>query len=185
MQVKNIVSFISRLSKRERTILYATAFVVLLFLCDRLILSPILSKIEELDMTIRTKEEIIEQSLIIVMEEDRIEAESRRYTPYLSQPESEEKEVTAFLKEVENVAKKSSVYLIDIKPAGKNTDGTSTRYFTRLSFEAQMEQVIHFFHNITNHEQLLKIESYEISPKAPGGSIVTCSTSISKAIIPE
>ena len=185
MNIQSIVSFVSRLSKRERTIFYATVFVISLVLLDRLVLSPILSKINELDTTIRSEEEAIKQSLLIVTQEDRIATESKQYVSYLSEPQGEEKELTAFLKEVENIAKKSSVYLVDIKPAGSNVDGIATRYFVKLNFEAQMEQVLHFFYSITNHEQLLKIEAYEISPKSEGGSVVTCSTSISKAIIPK
>jgi hypothetical protein len=185
MNFKKIVSYISRLSKRERMIFYATIFVIGLGLLDRLVLSPILAKIQELDETISIQEDAIEQSLLIVMQEKRIEGESKQYVSYLSEPEGEEKAVTAFLKEVENTAKKSSVYLIDIKPAGKNVDGVSTRYFVKLNFEAQMEQVFNFFHSITNSKDLLKIESYEINPKTEGTSVVTCSTSISKAIIPQ
>ena len=185
MNIKSIVSFISRLSKRERVIFYTTIFVIGLVLLDRLILSPILSKIQELNETISLQEETIEQSLLIVMQEKRIEGESKQYVSYLSQPETEKKEITAFLKEIENIAKKSSVYLIDIKPAGKDVDGVSTRYFVKLNFEAQMEQVFNFFHSITNFKQLLKIEEYKINPKTAGTSVVTCSTSISKAIIPE
>ena len=112
MNFKKIVSAISRLSKRERLIFYVTVFVTGLVLLDRLILSPILAKIRELDETISIQEDAIEQSLLIVMQEKRIEGESKQYVPYLSQPESEKKAVTAFLKEVENTAKKSSVYLI-------------------------------------------------------------------------
>ena len=185
MGIKSIVAIISRLSKRERTVLYATAFFIGLLLLDRLVLSPILSKINELNETISLQEEAIKQSLLIVTQEKRIEGESNLYISYLSQPEGEEKEVTKFLKEVENIAKKSSVYLVDIKPAGKDVDGVSTRYFLKLNFEAQMEQAFSFFHNITNYDQLLKIEGYEINPKTEGTSVITCSTSISKALIPE
>lgn len=185
MNIKSIVSFISRLSKRERTIFYTTVIVIGIVLLDRLILSPILSKIRELTQTIELQEETIEQSLLIVMQEKRIEGESKQYTPYLSKPKTEEKEVTAFLKQVENLAKKSSVYLVDIKPAGIDADGVATRYFVKLNFEAQMEQVFNFFHSITNFDQLLKIEAFEINPKTEGTSVVACSASISKAIIPE
>jgi len=183
--IKLIMGFISRMSKRERTILYATLFVVVVFLLDALVLSPILSKIEELDATIRSEEEKIEQSLMIVTQDDRIKKESEQYASYLSKPQTEEKEVTAFLKQVENLAKQSSVYLIDIKPSGRDDAGISTRYFAKLNFEAQMEQVINFFYSVSSFEQLLKIESYEIAPKTAGGSVVSCSASVSKAIIPE
>ncbi|MBN1870246.1 MAG: hypothetical protein JW847_06715 [Candidatus Omnitrophica bacterium] len=185
MPVKFIVSYISKLSKRERTIFYITAIVAGLVLLDRLILAPILSKIHELNETITLQEQAIEQSLLVVMQEDRVKEESKLYAPYLSKPEGEEKEVTAFLKEIENIAKQSSVYLVDIKPAGKDVDGVATRHYAKLNYEAQMEQVFNFFHSITSAGQLLKIESYDIRPKTEGGSIVTCSVSVSKTIIPE
>ena len=185
MPFKSIVSFISRLSQRERTILYATAMVVGLVLLDRLVLSPILSKINELNETISSHEEAIEQSMLIVTQEKRIKEESDQYISFLSQPKTEEKEVTAFLKEVENLAKQSSVYLIDIKPSGKDVDGDAMRYFVKLNFEAQMEQVFNFFYGVTNFEKLIKIEDYQIKPKTEGSSVVTCTISISKAMVPE
>jgi len=185
MGIKSLVSFVSRMSKRERTIFYATVFIVGTLLLDRMVLTPIFSKIKQLDETISHQEETVEQSLIIVTQEKRIEAESSRYASYLNEPQTEEKEITAFLKEVENIAKRSSVYLIDIKPSGKDVDGVSTRYFVKLNFEAQMEQVFHFFYNITNFKQLLKLESYQINPKSEGSSIVVCEASISKVIIPK
>lgn len=185
MPFKSLIAFVSRLSGRERTIFYATAFVVSLVFVDRLILSPIFSKIADLDETIKVQEQAIEQGLLIVSQEKRIDSESGLYAAYLSEPLAEEKEITNFLQEVEVVAKKSSVYLIDIKPAGSNADEVSKRYFVKLNFEAQMDQVLSFFHNITTFEALLKIENYQLRPKAEGLSVVTCNITISKTIIPK
>ena len=186
MQIKSIISFVSRLSKRERTIFYVTVFVVGLILLDVLILSPILSKINELNEVIQLQEEAIELSLLIVTQEERIKKESKLYEVYLSEPQiTEEEEINAFKREMNDIAKKSSVYLAGFSSASKDagTEGTLARYFIKFNFEAQMEQVLHFFHNITNHKQLLKIEAYDIKPKAEGISIVAGSMSISKAII--
>lgn len=185
MQIKFLISFISRLSQRERIVFYVTIGVVSLVLVDRMILTPILDKINHLGAAIRSQEETIEQSLIIVTQEKRIEAESDRYAIYLSEPETEEKVATAFLKKIENLAKKSSVYVVDIKSSGKKVDGDIVRHFVKLNFEAQMEQVINFFYNVTNFEQLVKIEGYQIRPKSEGSSIIICSISISKTIIYE
>jgi len=185
MQLKSIVSHISRLSKRERTIFYVTIAVIGLGLLDRLILSPILGKIDHLNETITTQEETIAQSLLIVTQEKRIDSEGDLYASFLSKSQKEEKVITAFLKEVETLAKQSSVYLIDIKPSGKDTEGISKKYFLKLNFEAQMEQVINFFHNVTNYEQLIKVEGYQLGPKSKGSSVLSCGITISKAIIPE
>jgi len=185
MQIKSMVSFIARLSKRERIIFYVTVTVVGLVLLDRMVLSPILAKVKSLGETIQAKEEAIEQSLLIVNQEKRIEGESSRYASYLSKPQEEKKAITAFLKEVETLAKKSSIYLTDIKPAGKEVDGAVVHYMVKLNFEAQMEQVFNFFYNVTNFEQLIKIENYQIKPKTEGSSVIACSISISKTIILE
>jgi len=185
MQIKSILSFVTRLSKRERAIFYATVSVVGLVLLDRMMLSPILDKVDSLGETIQTQEEIIEQSLLIITQEQRIEGEKDRYSSFLSKPQAEEKEITAFLQEIEALAKKSSIYLTDIKPSGKEAEGTAVHYFAKLSFEAQMEQVFNFFYNVSHFERLIKIEDYQIRPKNEGSSIITCTISISKAIIPE
>jgi hypothetical protein len=185
MPFKSLIAFVSRLSGRERTIFYSTVFVVSLVLLDRLILAPILSKIADLDEIIKVQEQAVEQGLLIVGQEKRIGSESGLYSAYLSGPLAEEKEITAFLQEVEEVAKASSVYLIDIKPAGSSADEVSKRYLVKLNVEAQMDQVLNFFYNITTFGALLKIENYQLRPKAEGLSVVTCNITISKTIIPK
>ena len=185
MKIKSILSFITRLTKRERIIFYTTIGIVSLVLLDRMILSPILDRVNSLSESIQAKEESIEQSLIIVNQEERIEGESSLYTSFLSEPQTEEKTITAFLKEVETLAKKSSVYLIDIKPSGKEVEGTVVQHFVKLNFEAQMEQVFNFFYNVTNFEMLIKIEDYQVRPKSEGSSVIVCNILISKTIILE
>src|SRR3989338_6340109 len=100
MNLKSILSFVSKLSKRERLIFYVTIGIVGFVLLDRLIISPILTKISYLNETIRIQEESIEQSLLIVTQEKRIEKEASQYSSYLSQSQTGEKAITAFLKEV-------------------------------------------------------------------------------------
>jgi len=185
MNIKSLVSFVSRLSKRERIIFYVTISVVGLVLLDRIILSPILSKIDSLNEAISTQEDAIKQSLLIVTQEERIDKETDRYVAYLSKPQTEEKLITAFLKEIETLAKKSSVYLIDIKPSGKSEQNGTTQHFLKLDFEAQMEEVFNFFYNVTNFKNLIKVEGFQIRPKSTGSSVIICTMSISKSIILE
>jgi len=185
MQIKFLISFISKLSPRERIVFYATIGVVSMVLLDRMMVTPILNKINSLSEAIRSTEEEIEQSLIIVTQEKKIEGEASQHSSYLSKPEAEEKVITAFLKEIETLAKKSSVYLVDIKSSGRNVDGEVVKHFVKLNFEAQMEEIINFFYNVTTLEQLVKIEGYQVRPKSEGSSIIVCSISISKTVIYE
>lgn len=178
-----LVDFVARLSKREKIIFYSTAVVIGLVLLDYLVVSPVLTKMNDLDGEIKDKEIAIRNSLTILLHEKQINRERSKYLSSLNQPGSEEEEVTSFLKEVENIAKESSVYLVDIKPAGKPEKTAQKQYFLELSFEGQMEQVLSFFYNIKTSNQLIKIERYQIAPKTEGSDIIAGSLSISKLII--
>ena len=185
MNLKSLLSFVAKLSKRERLIFYVTVAIVGLGAMDKFVLSPILHKISHLTEVIAQQEEEIKQSLIIMSEENRIEGETKTYQAYLSPVLTEEKTITEFLKEVEGIAKQSSVYLIDMKPTIKNEDAASTKYFVKLNFEAQMEQVMNFFYNVSIFNQLIKIEDFQLRPKTEGSSIISCDMSISKAVVLE
>ena len=110
MNIKSLLSFVTRLSVRERIILYVTLGVVSMVLVDRMVLTPIFSKITYLSEAIEEQEQVIEQSLLFVTQEKRSEGESSRYASYLSQSQSEEKITTAFLKEVEGVEEISNLF---------------------------------------------------------------------------
>jgi Tfp pilus assembly protein PilO len=185
MKKISIASFLSRLSQHERFVFYGAAFIVGVALLDQLILSPILSKINRLNEDITIFKETVQKNIVIISQEERILEERKHYAPYLSRPQSEEKEVTTFLKEIETEAKDSSVYLVDIRPSGQTEEGSSKQYFLEIEFEAQLEQVLRFFHAIETADKLFKIERYRIRPKTEGSRIAACSASVSKTIIPK
>ena len=180
-----IASFLARLSKREKLVFYATLGAVAFVLLDRLLLGPILSKVDQLDQDIKLEEEAIKNSLSILTQEKKITDERDKYTPYLSDQESEEKEKISFSKEIEDMAKKSSVYLVGIRPTGEKDESIGKRYFLDIELEAQMEQIFSFFYAIESSSKLFKIEKYYIRPKSAESSIATCSMSISKVTLPK
>ena len=180
-----LASFLARLSKREKLAFYLTVGVVAVVLLDRLVLWPILYKMDQLDRDIRLEEEAIKNSLSILTQEKKITDERDKYTPYLSEQESEEKEKISFSKEIEDLAKKSSVYLIGIRPTGEKDEDVAKRYFLDIELEAQMEQIFALFYAIESSGRLFKIEKYYIRPKAAESSIATCTMSVSKVVLPK
>ncbi len=178
-----IASFLSGLNKRQKMLFYgAVAFVVFAAL-DRLALSPILSKVHQLNDKIKLQEETIKRNLTIVSQKNSLSDEISKYNSYLSTSESEEKEITNFSQEIENLAKEASVYLTGIRPAGKEEEGIIKKYFLELEFEAKMEQLFSFFYAIESSNKLTKIEIYHIAPKSAESSIATCSLRVSKVVL--
>lgn len=183
LKIQLFYSFLSRLSKREKLILYGAVFVISLTLLDRTVISPIFSRMKGLTEDIQKKEADVRKDMHILAHKDRILAESAKYTSFLSTSRSGEEEMTSLLKEIEILANESSVYLIDMKPAGLEDMGSSQKYFINLNCEAQIEQFTDFMYNIESSDQLLSIDKYQISPKSQDSSVAKCSMSISKIII--
>lgn len=179
-----IYNFLSRLSKREKLVLYCAVFFISLTFLDRLIISPIITKIQVLNKQIQDKEAAVRTSMRILAQKDKIASESTRYSPYISSLKSEEEEVTAILKEIESLANKSSVYLIDLKPSGIKDMGSSKKYLIALNCEAQMEQLIDFFYNIENSDKLFSIDKYQIIPASKESSVARATLTISMIFLP-
>lgn len=180
--IQTLYATLARLSKREKLVLYAAVSFVSLAILDRLIINPVFSRLESLDKEIRERESGIKKALHILAQRDRILAEGRKYGSFLS-GDSEE-EITSILKEIENLANKNSVYLIDLKPAGLKGAGSYNKYLISLSCEAQMEQIVGFMYDIGSSNRLLAIERYQINPKSKESSVVQCSMSIAKIVMP-
>ncbi|MFA5147385.1 MAG: type 4a pilus biogenesis protein PilO [Candidatus Omnitrophota bacterium] len=179
-KIQELYAILSRMSKREKTILYAAAFFISLTLLDRMMISPIFNRISSLESEIKEKESNIKKSMRILSQKDKIMSESESYGSVFSQANSEEEEMTSILKEIENLASKSSVYLIDMKPGGAKSAGSAKKYIINLSCEAQIEQLTQFMYDIENSSKLLTIEKYQIGPKSKESSVARCSMSISK-----
>lgn len=181
LKIQALYAFLGRLSKRERAVFYTAAFFVSLVALDRLVISPVITKIKSLDSEIQEKESAIKKSLRILSQKERIEEEAARYASFLERRKSEEEEMTSLLKEVETLANKAAVYLIDMKPAGLKDN----RYAVNVSCEGQMEQVVSFMYNIENSAKLLMIDKYQITPKSRESSVAKVSMAISKLITPK
>lgn len=184
INIQSLYAILGRLSKREKIVFYASALFVSFALTDRLIISPILSKMKTLDEEMRGAESEIKNDLRILAHKDRISAESTQYRTFFEQPKTDDEEMTSILKEVENAANQTSIYLIDLKPAEIAVSGMSKTYRVNLNCEAQMEQLVDFMYNIENSNKILTVEKYQINPKSKESSVVRCRMTITKVAIP-
>ncbi|MCM8796063.1 MAG: type II secretion system protein M [Candidatus Omnitrophica bacterium] len=183
-RIQTLYNLVSHLSKREKIIFYAAVSFVFLTLLDRLIISPIHSKIKSLNREIQEKEVNIKRNLHILAQKERILSEINKYATFLSSAELKEEEIPSLLREIESLANKVGVYLVDMKPVGLKSIGSFQKYLINLNCEAQMEQLFDFMYNIESSNKLLTIEKYQINPKSKESSVVVCSMSIAKMVTP-
>lgn len=184
IKTQSIYTILGRLSKREKFIFYAAALFVSVTLLDRIIISPIFSRMKRMEEDTREMETQIRNDLRILSHKDRIEKESKEYGSFFEKPKTDDEEMSSILKEVENTANRTSIYLIDLKPAEITEVGVSKVYRVNLNCEAQMEQLVDFMYNIESSNKLLIIERYQINPKSKESSVARCRMTISKVAIP-
>ncbi len=179
--IQAFYAFVGRLSKKEKAVLYVAIFLVSLTALDRLIISPIFSKVGSLNKEIRQKEAEVKKNLRLLAQKDRILAENAKYGSFLANPSNnEDEQITSVLKEIEGLANKSSVYLVDMKPGNAKDSGASKKILVNLNCEAQMEQIVDFIYSIENSSSLLSIGKYQLAPKSKESSVVKCSISVYK-----
>ena len=181
VNLQELYKFFARLSKKERLMLYVAGTIVSALFLDRLIISPVFSRLKGLDEEIREKEISVRKNIRILSQKDRIRASSANYGSFSGgKLGSDEEEMTSFMKEMEDMANKSSVYLVDIKPGAVKGQEQFKKYFVTLNCEAQMEQIVDFMYHLENSDRIFTIDRYQITPKAKDSSIARCSIVVSK-----
>jgi Tfp pilus assembly protein PilO len=183
-KLQMIYTSISHLSKREKIVFYVAIIVISATILDRLIITPIWSKVTSLTKEIAETEQSIETNSRILAQKDRILSESAKYASFLNSNKTEDEEITALLKDIETIATKASVYLADMKPAAAKEAGVAKKYSVTATCEGQMDQIIDFIYNIESSNKLLVLEKYEISPKSKESSLAQVTMTIAKTVIP-
>lgn len=182
-QWEKLYSTFNRLKKRERAIFYVAAVIAAFTFIDRLIIAPVVFKVNSLNRQISEQEAGIKQGLRILSQKDKIASENTKLKSYLVSFKSQEEEVTAALKEIEGLANKNSVYVVDMKPGAVKEAEATKKYYINLECEGQMEQLVKFMYDIESSNQLFSVDKYEITPKYKESSVAKCSMSISKIVI--
>ena len=182
LKFKFILTFLSRLSRREKIIFYIAVTIVSLTLIDRLLLAPVTQKIDNQASEIENKERGIEKMSFILSQKPRIVAETAKYVKFLSKARESDEEATTILKEIESIANDNSMYIVDLKPVGFRDSDEVKKYVVTITCEGQMENVFSFMYNIESSPLLLRIERCEIVPKSKESSIASLTLMISKII---
>ncbi len=183
IDLSSLHTFIDRLSKREKAILYVSVIFVSLCLVDRLMVAPSFARMRWLDEEIKKNKLIIKKNLHFLSLRNKINLETKKYSSYFSKERSPDEEMNSLLKLIEDLARRAYVDLIYIKPAGFKSEKMQERYYIDLTCQGDMLKVVNFIYRVENSNKLLSIEKLAISPDSEGSSLVQCRITISKISI--
>ena len=179
--------FLKNLSKKEKIMAYVAGFFLLLVMLDRIILVPIMNKLNSLEDGIERQISVIKDGLMILGYKEKISKEYEMLKPYfVTERKTQEEELADFLKEVENLAVQASVQLVTINPSDKIEETPLyIKYQANLECIGSMEKMMVFLYSLSNLQKLMKIETFELMPVSKGSNDIKCSMLISRVIVTE
>ena len=176
--------FLSKLSKRERYITYITTVIIVFFFFSRVMLRPIINKLNDLNQEIAIQEKRLEKSLNILVQEDAINSNYKKYVKNLKQTSSDEEEIAELLSEIEQIAKKAGIFISDIKPLPVKKIDFYKEYVVELEAESEIAFIIDFIYQLEKSPRLLKVEKFHLTPKKEKGKdFLKAQMSISEILV--
>jgi hypothetical protein len=175
----------SRLSKRERIIVYLLLAVISFLLFDRMVLAPIGKRMNTLNSEITSQKKKLTRFIHIVRQEESIIDEYNEYTKQLNQARSDEGETTAFQKSVEGLTKKTNLSVIKMQPSEVEKAGLYKKYAIKVDAEATAVQLTDFLYQLERDSQLMRVSEFSLSPGRGSLSVLKIYMLITKITLPE
>lgn len=176
--------FLVRFSKKEKRGIYIAIIFISLAFLDRLVVSPINGKIQQINRDIKLSEKQLGQYLRYLLQKERVSKEYQKYLQFVEKIGSDEEEVAKIIGEIEELARRTKIYLVDIKPQSPKEIDFYKEYTVEIEIEGRLEPIVNFLYQINNSLQLLRAEKLRITLKEKEADVIKSSMLITKILIP-
>jgi Tfp pilus assembly protein PilO len=177
--------YFSKLSKREKTFVYATALIVFFAAVDRLVYYPIVNHFNELDQEILMQEEQIRKNWRSLAVREAVLKSFSAYEGYALTAGSDEEEVANLLNEIEALARKTGLSLINVKPKPLTKEEVWKRYPVEVEVETEWAPLFKFIYELYSSKFLLRVKYIRLVPKGRLTAEVKGYLLINKSVIQE
>lgn len=180
-----ITKFINSLSNIGKKLLAIALVIVAIALFDLLLISPTLSRMSTIDQEIEKETTNIKQDLHFLSYQDKINAESKAYDPYLTQKASSESETMgAFVRTLEALGKKANLISTKVMPQSAGLkEKEFTKYITEVDCVGNLTDVITFMHMIDTSKELMKVVKFNFTSKKAENDEIKASLTVHKVVI--
>ncbi len=175
--------FFSKLSKRERLILYGALLVIFMGALDRLFYRPMVNLFDELDQEIVLQENQLRKNMRYLAAREAIHSRYSAYAAYSVTHGADEEEVASLLNEVEGQARKAGLSLLNIKPKPATSTEFSKQYPVEVQVEAQMKELIKFIDGLQRSKYILRVQKLRLVPKGKSKAEVKGYLLINRTVI--
>jgi len=167
-----MLKVLSRLSKRERFIAYFFIVLLSLLLFERVVLSPINTKLEVLATKVETQEKKLLRSLHLLRQKDSIIEEYKKIAEQTKRELSGEEAITVLQSSIEEFAKKTGLNIVNMKPLEIDATKFDKIYAVEVSAEASILRLADFIYQAERDPKLIRVAEFSLSPKKGDTSIL-------------
>lgn len=178
------MDILAKLSRREKTILYSLAVIIILSVVYNFLIEPLFEGWNGVSQEINLARIRLQKSFSIIKEKDRISKEYAVYAERLKPKGSDEQEMTHILDGIEKLARGSNLKIANIKPKPPQDNLSYKRFMVGLDTESDMRSLMKFIYDVKNSPLLLKVDRLNLNTKSSQqGMTIRASMVISKITI--
>lgn len=174
---------LDKFSPKEKMGLIAALLFILAAFLDRAVISPIKSRVREIDKEISSSEKQLERYRLQISKKGALNEEYAKYKQKIKKAGTDEAETVRILEEIEAGASGLGVRLVNVKPQPARQIELGKEYLVEVEAEAEMGALAGFFYKINSSEQLLRIEKLRLTPKDRVSSVLKAAILITKITI--
>lgn len=164
--------FLANLSKREKTLFYATITIIVLSLSYNYLLKGISAKWGQLNAQILVKEIELKKNVAALRQKDTVKRLYFGYEKYAAKGVSDEEDMALFLNEVEIQARRSGLHIANIKPNPVKEFGFYKKFGLEMNCEMPLEKFIEFVYNLQKSEHLIRVEKVKLVSQGGGNPLL-------------
>lgn len=178
------MNILTKMTARERAILYASTAIIALSLIYNFLIEPLIKRWNEVNQEINLVKVRLQQSLSTIKDKDRIDKEYAVYAERLKPRGSDEQEMTYILDGIEKLARNSNLKIVNIKPKPPQDKKFYKQFMVGLETESDMRSLMKFIYDVKNSPLLLKVDRLNLNTKSSqAGIVIRASIAISKISI--
>ncbi len=177
-----VSSLLNKLTVREQRLALVTVFSVALSVLFFLIVRPLTSEWEELELEIRTKTEHRELLKAILEKEPEVNASFEQYRELLAQQSTDEVVRNELMQDINSISARSDLKAPVIREGSTESYKFYKRYFVDLDIEGAVVNLGRFLANLQESTKLFRVESLSVTRKF--GPVLQGRMEISKILVP-
>ncbi len=179
-----IQKFISKLSSKEKVLLYVTVGIVCITLFERLFFGPVFNNLADIKNQIKQKKVNIVRNLRILSYEDQIIEKFNLFKKYFVDNPGEDSDINAeFMRTIERLSTNSNIKVVKSNAAEIIKKDRYSEYYANLDCTGTLKNMISFIHSINSTDTLLKVVKLDLTPKRGESEDMTASMTIVKMLI--